>query len=109
MNHSQAITHLRSLAGICDSTTYAPLDVHPGTEAPQFRGERGYHTTPSGNTIVHHPHAYRWRTVYHCSTQQLCVGRDWLRAQALGEPSATRCAALQILSELPDAKVKVAE
>lgn len=43
MNHSQAITHLRSLAGIRYNTTYAPLNVHPGTEAPQCRGERGYY------------------------------------------------------------------
>ncbi len=101
MNHAQAITHLRSLAGIRYSTTFAPLSVHPGTSAPQFRGEVGYYTTPSGKTIVHHPGAYGWRTVYYCSTRQLMVGRDWLRAQALGEPSATRCAALQIISELP--------
>ena len=32
-------------------------------------GEGGYHTTPSGKTIVHHPGSYKWRTVYHCSTR----------------------------------------
>ena len=55
MHHAQAITHLRSLAGIRYSTTYAPLNVHAGDQAPHTRGEDGYHTTPSGKTIVHHP------------------------------------------------------
>jgi len=46
---------------------------------PKLVGSSGYHTTPSGKTIVTHPGAYGWRTVYHCSTERIEVGREWIR------------------------------
>jgi len=46
---------------------------------PKLVGHAGYHTTPSGKTIVTHPGAYGWRTVYHCSTEHVEVGRNWIR------------------------------
>jgi Txe/YoeB family toxin of Txe-Axe toxin-antitoxin module len=46
---------------------------------PRLIGSPGYHTTPSGKTIVTHPGAYGWRTVYHCSTERVEVGREWIR------------------------------
>jgi len=46
---------------------------------PKLVGNPGYHTTPSGKTIVNHPGAYGWRTVYHCSTERVEVGREWIR------------------------------
>jgi len=46
---------------------------------PKLAGHAGYHTTPSGKTIVTHPGAYKWRTVYHRSTEQVEVGREWVR------------------------------
>lgn len=46
---------------------------------PKLVGSSGYHTTPSGKTIVTHPGAYGWRTVYHCSTERVEVGREWIR------------------------------
>jgi len=46
---------------------------------PKLIGHAGYHTTPSGKTIVTYPSAYKWRTVYHCSTERIDVGREWIR------------------------------
>ena len=46
---------------------------------PKLVGNPGYHTTPSGKTIVNHPGAYGWSTVYHCSTERVEVGRNWIR------------------------------
>jgi hypothetical protein len=46
---------------------------------PKLVGNSGYHTTPSGKTIVNHPGAYGWSTVYHCSTERIEVGREWIR------------------------------
>jgi len=46
---------------------------------PKLAGHAGYHTTPSGKTIVTYPSAYKWRTVYHCSTERIEVGREWIR------------------------------
>ena len=48
-------------------------------QKPKLVGNSGYHTTPSGKTIVNHPGAYGWRTVYHCSTERVEVGRNWIR------------------------------
>jgi len=46
---------------------------------PKLVGNSGYSTTPSGKTIVNHPSAYGWPTVYHCSTERVEVGREWIR------------------------------
>jgi hypothetical protein len=55
-----------------------PVEVVEGDDAPELVGSSGYHTTPSGLTIVRHPGAYRWPTVYHHSTRRVEVGVDWL-------------------------------
>jgi hypothetical protein len=46
---------------------------------PKLVGRSGYFTTLSGKTIVNHPGAYGWRTVYHCSTEHVEVGCNWIR------------------------------
>jgi len=46
---------------------------------PKLIGNPGYHTTPSGGTIVNYPGAYGWSTVYHRSTERVEVGRSWIR------------------------------
>ena len=60
--------------------TANPIHIVEGAAEPQYLGECGYHTTPSGKTIVRHPNAYKWPTVYHGSTLRVEVGRDWLAA-----------------------------
>jgi len=52
--------------------------IEEGNTRPQLLGESGYHTTPSGKTVVTYPNAYRHRTVYHCSTERITVGRNWI-------------------------------
>lgn len=56
---------------------HVPVYLVTGREVEKL-GEPGYHTTPSGGTIIRYPNAYRWRTVYHTSTERLEVGRGWL-------------------------------
>jgi len=68
----------RSLVG---DRANRPVVVVRGGAAPTIGGEASYYTTPSGKTIVHHPGAYGWRTVYHCSTVRTVVGADWLRGE----------------------------
>ena len=63
--------------------TANPIHIVEGAAEPQYLGECGYHTTPSGKTIVRHPNAYKWPTVYHCSTLRVVVGRDWLAARRI--------------------------
>jgi hypothetical protein len=55
-----------------------PVEVVPGAQAPSVAGETYYWTTPSGKTIVRHPNAYGWRTLYWPSTLRVEVGADWL-------------------------------
>lgn len=50
---------------------------------PCIEGKSGYHTTMSGNTVVAHPGAYGWPTVYVCSTLCGVVTTGWV-AQHLG-------------------------
>jgi hypothetical protein len=52
--------------------------IEDGSVRPQLLGESGYHTTPSGKTVVTYPNAYKWRTVYHRSTERITVGRKWI-------------------------------
>jgi hypothetical protein len=54
-----------------------PVEIVDGDVAPRVAGESYYWTTPSGKTIVHHPSAYGWPTLYHASTLRVEVGRDW--------------------------------
>ena len=51
--------------------------VVPGDAPPIVTGRRGYFTTPSGKTVVLHPGAYGWRTVYWASDLHVEVGADW--------------------------------
>ena len=60
-------------------TTRFAVRVVAGSAAPAVYGERGYWTTPSGRTRVLYPSAYKWPTVYHCSTMRVEVGAGWLR------------------------------
>jgi hypothetical protein len=79
----KATTEQRRLVrAVAGAENNLDVDVVPGGEAPKAVGRYGYHTTPSGNTIVRHPHAYGWRTVYHCSSRRVEVGEDWLRDAA---------------------------
>jgi hypothetical protein len=65
------------------AASHLPIAVVDGPSAPQELGERGYWTTPSGRTIVRHPNAYGYPTLYHCSTRRVEVGRDWLAARCI--------------------------
>ena len=67
---------IRRAAGLQNGT---PIVVVAGCSRPALEGKPGYHTTPSGKTIVHHPNAYKWRTVYHYSTYRVEVGWAWVR------------------------------
>lgn len=51
--------------------------------APRLAGQQGYWTTPSGNTIVRYPNAYRWPKTYHCSTLRVEVHVDWIAAHMM--------------------------
>lgn len=55
-----------------------PVDVVPGDGSPEIVGRSYYWTTPSGRTIVRHPNAYGWPTLYHASTLCVRVGVEWL-------------------------------
>ena len=54
-----------------------PVVEVDGDAFPKIMGEGGFNTTPSGKTIVRHPNAYGYRTIYHRSTLRIEVGRDW--------------------------------
>jgi len=54
------------------------IEVIPGIAlAPKTVGQSYYWTTPSGKTIVNHPSAYGWPTLYHASTRRVVVGELW--------------------------------
>ena len=54
------------------------IEVIPGIAlAPKTVGRSYYWTTPSGKTIVNHPSAYGWPTLYHASTRRVVVGELW--------------------------------
>lgn len=59
--------------------TSFPIRVVSGVAGPSIKGEGYYWTTPSGKTRVNHPNAYKWPTVYHCSTIHLEVSVGWLK------------------------------
>lgn len=58
-----------------------PIRIVAGGKQPTVEGEPSYHTTPSGKTIVHYPSAYKWKTIYHPSTQRVEVGFNWIVSQ----------------------------
>lgn len=70
---------VRELAG--ESWTARPVAVVEGYVAPRLAGRSYYWTTLSGRTIVRHPNAYGWPTLYHASTRRVEVGADWIVAQ----------------------------
>lgn len=78
----------RALQSIADETDYGhgyqyPVVVVYGDSPPRWEGKKPYHTTLSGKTIVRHPNAYGWRTLYWPSTRRVVVGHAWLRAWRL--------------------------
>lgn len=75
-------TAVRRVFGL-DRNTQVPVIVLPGGRMPPRKLGRGYyHTTLSGKTIVHHPNAYGWPTLYHPSTRRIVVGELWVRENA---------------------------
>lgn len=79
----QQRTAARLAAGVNPGNNSYPVRVIPGGGlAPRLLGHDYYWTTPSGKTIVHYPNAYRWPTVYHCSTRRVVVGEKWLAENA---------------------------
>ena len=73
---------VRDAAGLLRSDR-TRVDVVVGTSAPTCEGESYFFTTPSGNTIIRHPGAYRWPMAYHCSTRRVEVGHLWLARRGL--------------------------
>lgn len=63
-------------------TPYA-IETVDGFAVPKLIGKSYFWTTLSGKTVVHHPNAYGWPTLYHASTLRIQVGRGWLIAQGL--------------------------
>lgn len=70
---------IRAQAGERGSTH--PIRLVAGSGSPRWDGEGFYYTTLSGKTRVHSPKAYKWPTVYHCSTRKLDVPILWLLAR----------------------------
>jgi hypothetical protein len=60
--------------------TWTARVVQLGSGKPALVGESYYWTTPSGKTIVRHPNAYGWRTLYHPSTLAVECGAPSIRA-----------------------------
>jgi len=73
---------VRDAAGLLRSDR-TRVDVIVGTSAPTCEGASYFFTTMSGKTVVHHPGAYGWRTLYHCSTRRVEVGHLWLARRGL--------------------------
>ena len=70
------------LARLVARDSRAPLRVIRGHATPATTGFSYYHTTMSGKTIVHHPSAYKWPTLYHPSTRRVTAGAGWLVREA---------------------------
>lgn len=54
-----------------------PVKIIPGDSEPVMKGKGSYHTTKNGS-IVYHPSAYGYPTIYHASTIHTEVGKNWL-------------------------------
>lgn len=76
---------IRDYVGLSSGQQSVPIYIVGGLSAPRMWGNRGYWTTPSGKTIVHHPMAYGWRTWYHGDSREIFVGVEWVRNQIIGE------------------------
>jgi hypothetical protein len=69
----------RAIKRHCGAPSHCDVVVmENGHKPPKIVGERGYHTTPSGKTVVTYPSAYKWRTVYHRSTARVEVSYMWI-------------------------------
>lgn len=68
---------IRNELGLNKNNRY-PVVIIEGNSPPEIKGKKPYWTTPSGKTIVHHPSAYGWKTLYHKSTRRVEVGEEWL-------------------------------
>lgn len=58
----------------------APIIILEGNSAPKLIG-RGYYYTNKSGDIIRFPNAYQkaWgKLIYHHSTQQIQVGKDWI-------------------------------
>jgi len=71
-------TLMRQLAG--HTGTHVIVRYLRGRKPAVLGGVAGHHTTPSGKTVVRYPGAYKWKTVYHCSTEHITVGTRWAGA-----------------------------
>lgn len=59
----------------------SPVRVVPGNHPPKVVGRKHYYTTPGG-TLIRYPSAYKWKMVYHHSTECVQVGSDWLLSRS---------------------------
>lgn len=80
-NYRQISKHVRAACNQI-GTPYQIVTVD-GFDAPKLVGRSYYWTTLSGKTIVNHPNAYGYPTLYHASTLRIQVGRGWLISQGL--------------------------
>ena len=73
------------------STTPVAIDAPAAGHdpAPGLAGQGFYWTTPSGKTVVHHPNAYGWPTLYHGSTRRVEVGLEWFRGERVVRGTGT--------------------
>lgn len=69
----------RRLAG-CNKYDNVPVVMVAGSQEPTMQGSSYYHTTLSGRTIVRHPSAYGYPTLYHPSTRHIVVGADYINS-----------------------------
>jgi hypothetical protein len=74
------VTVARVIAGLSPDGARYPIQIVDGHRPPRVVGQDYYWTTPSGKTIVRHPNAYKWPTVYHGSTRRVAIGRDYCAA-----------------------------
>lgn len=74
-------TRARRAAGLQPHDSRPVFVIPEGSHPPVVLGHPPYHTTPSGQTIVHHPNSYGWPTWYHPSTRRVVVGERWFDEQ----------------------------
>lgn len=80
-NYASISKSVRAASG--QSGTPYPIEAIDGFAAPKLVGKSYFWTTLSGKTIVNHPNAYGWPTLYHASTLRIVVGKGWLIEKGL--------------------------
>lgn len=80
-NYSTISKTVRSKIGRAGSPY--PIIAVDGFSAPKLEGKSYFWTTISGKTVVHHPNAYGYPTLYHASTLRIVVGKGWLISKGL--------------------------